>query len=416
MEQKIFIRKTEEEVVCGLKKEPIAYRTYFGWNEELRERFLSFCMGKKTLPVLYDTVFKRLLNPDTHPERLEDCISCLLKQKVTIEAVLPMEDILMDGQSTMVMDVLVRLTDGSLVLVEIQKIPYYFPAERASCYSADLLLRQYSRVKSEKGKAFSYKDLRKVYTIVFYEQSIEEFKEYGDSFVHHAKMVCDTGLELNFLQEFYLVALDVFRKSEYAKGRDSKERLAGWLSFFCTETVEEAEALCAVYPWLSEIYVEMAEFGRKPEELMTMFSEMLREMDRNTIRYMVDDMKEQIEKGKAEYAELQEMMEDTRKEITEMEGQLAGMKGQLNQTNEQLNQTNEQLTETKGQLMETKGQLTETKGQLTETQGQLTETQGQLTETKDRLTEAEERLAERESVIREKNAEIARLQALLAEK
>ena len=47
LEQKIFIRKTEEEVVCGLKKEPIAYRTYFGWNEELRERFLSFCMGKK---------------------------------------------------------------------------------------------------------------------------------------------------------------------------------------------------------------------------------------------------------------------------------------------------------------------------------------------------------------------------------
>ena len=267
-------------------------------------------------------------------------------------------------------------------------------------------MRQYSKLKSEKGKAFSYKDLRKVYTIVFYEQSIEEFKKY-DSFVHHAKMVCDTGLELNFLQEFYLVALDVFRKSEYAKGRDSKERLAGWLSFFCTETVEEAEALCAVYPWLSEIYVEMAEFGRKPEELMTMFSEMLREMDRNTIRYMVDDMKEQIEKGKAEYAELQEMMEDTRKEITEMEGQLAGMKGQLNQTNEQLNQTNEQLTETKGQLTETQGQLTVTKGQLTETQGQLTETQGQLTEMKDQLTEARASLAE-------KDAEIARLKALLA--
>jgi len=40
----------------------------------------------------------------------------------------------------------------------------------------------------------------------------------------------------------------------------------------------------------------MAEFGRKPEELITMFSEFLREMDRNTIRYMVDDMKEKIEK------------------------------------------------------------------------------------------------------------------------
>ena len=94
----------------------------------------------------------------------------------------------------MVMDMLVRLDNGALVLVEIQKIPYYFPAERASCYSADLLLRQYSPVKNEKGKAFSYKGLLKVYTIIFYEQSIEAFKEYPENCIHHARMFCDSGL------------------------------------------------------------------------------------------------------------------------------------------------------------------------------------------------------------------------------
>lgn len=296
MEQRIFTQRTEDEVLSGLKGLPGAYRTYQGWTQELRELFMAFCMGKKTLPVLYDTVFKKLMNPDTHPERLEDCISRLLKQRVTIQTVLPTEDVLMDGASTMVMDILVRLSDGSLVLVEIQKIPYYFPAERASCYSADLLLREYSRVKTEKGKAFSYKDLRKVYTIIFYEKSIEAFKTYPEVFNHHARMVCDSGLELNFLQEFYLVALDVFKKSEYSKHREPEDHLIGWLSFFCTESTEEAEALCLEYPWLLELYAEMAEFGRKPEELISMFSEFLREMDRNTIRYMVDDMKEQIEK------------------------------------------------------------------------------------------------------------------------
>lgn len=321
MEQKMFDRRTEEEVFRSLKEMPGAYRVYQGWNEELKRRFVDFCTGKKTLPVL------------------------------------PMEDILMDGESAMVMDILVRLTEGTLVLVEIQKIPYYFPAERASCYSADLLLRQYSRVKTEKGKSFSYKDLRKVYTIVFYEQSIEAFKAYGESFIHHARMVCDSGLELNFLQEFHLVALDVFRKSEYAKRREPEERLAGWLSFLCTESAEEAEELCRSYPWLSELYAEMAQFGRKPEELMTMFSEMLREMDRNTIRYMVDDMKEQIEKGKEEQARLQEEMVETKEELTEM-----------------------------------KGKLTETEGKLTETEEQLTETRG---------------------ILAEKDAEIARLKALL---
>ncbi len=155
MKHRIFVSRSETEVLRELKEKPGAYRLYYGWNEELRERFMAFCTGKKTLPVLYDTVFKKLMNPDVHPERLEDCISCLLEQKVTIQTVLPIEDILMDGASTMVMDILVRLDDGALVLVEIQKIPYYFPAERASCYSADLLLRQYSRIKNEKGKAFS---------------------------------------------------------------------------------------------------------------------------------------------------------------------------------------------------------------------------------------------------------------------
>ena len=345
MEEKIFVRHTEEEVLRELKEMPGAYRIYQGWTEDLRERFMAFCTGKKTLPVLYDTVFKTLMNPDTHPERLEDCISCLLKQRVTIQTVLPMEDILMDGVSTMVMDILVRLDDGALVLVEIQKIPYYFPAERASCYSADLLLRQYSRVKTEKGKAFSYKDLQKVYTIIFYEQSIEVFKEYPEICTHHAKMTCDSGLKLNFLQEFYLVALDVFRKSEYAKCRDPKERLVGWLSFFCTEDADEAEELCKTYPWLWELYAEMAEFGRKPEELISMFSEFLREMDRNTIRYMVDDMKEQIEKGKIELAEINKTLAEKNEALAKKDEALAEKDEALAEKNEALAEKNEALAE-----------------------------------------------------------------------
>ena len=395
MAQTLFTQRTEEEIFRELKEHPGAYRIYQGWNDELRNRFMDFCIGKKTLPILYDTVFKKLMNPDTHPERLEDCISCLLKQRVTIQTVLPTEDILMDGESTMVMDILVKLENGAYVLVEIQKIPYYFPAERASCYSADVLLRQYSRLKTEKGKSFSYKDLRKVYTIIFYEKSIEAFKAYHEIFTHHASMVCDSGLELNFLQEFYLVALDVFKKSEYSKHRAPTNHLVGWLSFFCTENTEEAETLCQTYPWLRELYAEMAQFGRKPEELMTMFSEMLREMDRNTIRYMVDDMKEQIEKGKVEYAELQEKMAAAQDQLTETEGKLS--------------ETEDKLSETEDKLSEAEDKLSETEGKLSETEGKLSETEGKLSETEGKLSVANEALAS-------KDAEIARLKALLETK
>ena len=322
MEQEIFTQKTKEEVLCDLRRSPDAYRRYLGLDERWQELFIAFCTGKKTLPVLYDTVFKKLMDPEIHRDRLEDCVSSLLGKKVKIKKVLPVEDILMDGETIMVMDILVELKDGSLVLVEIQKVPYYFPAERASCYSADLLLRQYNSLKSKKGKDFSYRDLQKVYTIILYEKSTAEFKTCNEVFVHHASTVCDSGLELNFLQEFYLIALDVFAKSEYAKIKKPKDRLNAWLSFFCTENTEDAIKLCEIYPWLSEAYKEMAKFAANPEELIGMFSEMLHELDRNTTRYMVDDMREKIEKQGKTITEQQGTIAELQKQIDEQKAAL----------------------------------------------------------------------------------------------
>ena len=70
-----------------------------------------------------------------------------------------------------------------------------------------------------------------------------------------------------------------------------------------TTGVEDAVRLCKVYPWLSELYQELAGYAKSPREMMGMFSEMLRELDRNTVKYMVDDMREKIEKQEAELAE-----------------------------------------------------------------------------------------------------------------
>ena len=311
---------------------------------------MTFCTGKKTLPVLYDTVFKKLMNPETHRDRLEDCVSSLLGRKVKIRKVLPVEDLMMDGETIMVLDILVELKDGSLVLVEIQKVPYYFPAERASCYSADLLLRQYSSIKSKKGKRFSYRDLRKVYTIVLYEKSTEEFKTYNNAFVHHARTVCDTGLELNFLQEFYLIALDVFAQSEYAKVKKPKDRLNGWLSFFCTENTEDAVRLCETYPWLSEPYKEMAGFAANPEELMGMFSEMLHELDRNTTRYMVDDMKEKIKQQGETIAKQQEALTKKDEALAEKDMALAGRDGTITEQQRTITEQQRTISEQKAAL------------------------------------------------------------------
>ena len=64
-------------------------------------------------------------------------------------------------------DIVVELEDGTIANVEVQKLGYAFTGERASCYSADLLLRQYKRVRDTMKESFTYKDVHPVYTIVF---------------------------------------------------------------------------------------------------------------------------------------------------------------------------------------------------------------------------------------------------------
>ena len=106
-------------------------------NESWKSRFCDYLRGKKTLPLLYDPFFKAIFNPDTNRDRLAKLISAILGQEVTIVEVLPNEDSSMMG-TLIIMDILVRMSDGSLANIEVQKAPYLFPAERISGYSSAL--------------------------------------------------------------------------------------------------------------------------------------------------------------------------------------------------------------------------------------------------------------------------------------
>ena len=59
-----------------------------------------------------------------------------------------------------------------------------------------------------------------------------------------------------------MVYLDVFRKFPYPK---EKNEQTAWLSFLLTESMEDAERLAEEYPWLEEIYRELAMLRQRPE-------------------------------------------------------------------------------------------------------------------------------------------------------
>ena len=289
-----FPHFTEQERLNEFKNNPSLYRKIQQLDEPWKKRFLDFMTGKKTLPLTYDPFFKKLFQPDIYPERLSSLISSILGTDVTVCGILPNEESLLPANSMLIMDILVQLKDGSITNVEIQKIPYAFPAERMSCYSSDLVLRQYSRVKGEQGRNFTYKDLKKVYTIIFFEQSPADFKkgDLSQVYVHHGKTTFDTNLGLEFLQEYFIITLDVFKENQYSKEKSTQ---TAWLSLLTSETIDDLERLVAEYPWMTGICQDMADYLYKPGEVLNMFSEALRILDDNTAQYMVDEMKKEIQ-------------------------------------------------------------------------------------------------------------------------
>lgn len=244
----IFHHLSEGEVIHTLKKSPMLYWRFNSLNDVWKQLFLDYCTGKKTLPLTYDPFFKKLFHPDVHPERLSRFLSSLLGRTVKVIQALPIEDTMLEGGVLLIMDILVELDDGSLANIEVQKVPYSFPGQRMSCYSADLLLRQYSRVKGELGKDFKYDNIKKVYTIILFEKSISAFHQTEQSYVHMGKTVFDTGLDLDLLQEYCLIALDVYRENLYARNRKEYNNERGaWIGLLATENVEDAEHLIAEY-------------------------------------------------------------------------------------------------------------------------------------------------------------------------
>ena len=104
-----------------------------------------------------------------------------------------------------------------------------------------------------------------------------------------------------------LIALDVFAKIPYAE--DNKSDLQAWLSLLTTENLTDAERNIRHYPWLEPIYQEIALLRRSPEEVIGMWSEALRILDENSLKYYVEELKDELDKKNAEIAALKAQLE-----------------------------------------------------------------------------------------------------------
>ena len=212
--QNLFSYRKREEVLAEIQSSWKLNDLFISWNEDQKEAFLDICTGQRGVKILFDSFFKEVFNPEYNPHRLSQLLSLLLKKKIRVLKVLPNDTTRITVEpSFLITDIVVEFENGSIANIEVQKIGYRFPGERAACYSADLLLRQYKRVKDRDSKNFNYKNIRPVHVIVFFEHSPKEFHAFPDTYLHSFHAVSDTKLEMNLLQNFLFVPLDIVHKT-----------------------------------------------------------------------------------------------------------------------------------------------------------------------------------------------------------
>lgn len=68
-----------------------------------------------------------------------------------------------------------------------------------------------------------------------------------------------------------------------------------WLSFLILDTPEDIISLIEKHPEFKPLYQHIYDMCQNVERMIGMFSEELRILDRNTVRYMVDQMQQELD-------------------------------------------------------------------------------------------------------------------------
>ena len=368
--------QSREEILQRIYTNPRMQQLFESWTVLQQKEFLDFCSGARGIKVLYDSFFKEVMNPEYDPARLESFLTALLNRKVRIKEVLPNDSTrLSDESSLLITDIIVELEDGSLANIEVQKIGYAFPGARCACYSSDMLLRQYKRVRQRSidpvtGRdTFSYRNISKVYLIVLYEKSPDELKKCPDHWIHRSKVSFDSGLSMDLLQDYIFISLDIFRSKMHNKKVTTL--LEAWMTFLSIDDPDEIIRLITSFPQFKPMYETLYQMCRNVENIMGFFSEELREMDRNTVRYMIDELQKEVDVQNATIAENTAVIAEMNAAIAENESLLAEKDSALAEKDSALAEKDSALAEKDSALAEKDSLLSKSAATIAALQAEL---------------------------------------------
>jgi hypothetical protein len=174
-----------------------------------------------------------------------------------------------------------------------------------------MIMRQYDTLREKDKDNFSYRNMKPVHIIVLIESSTLEFKHASPHYMHHREVSYDSGIHVPELSEVVYISLDTFQAVVQNK---IETTLDAWLTLLSARDVETVLNLVEKFPEFLAIYQELAYFRKQPKELISMFSDALAIMDRNTEAYMVEEAKKEAKEAKKA---LEDFKKEAKKEAEE---------------------------------------------------------------------------------------------------
>ena len=105
--------------------------------------------------------------------------------------------------------------------------------------------------------------------------------------------------------------------------KNIENELDAWLTFLSSDEPEDILYLINNFPEFKPMYETLFNLCNNIEEVMGMFSEELYELDRNTAKFMVDDLTEQVKHLKDENSQLNDENSQLNDEVSQLNNEVS---------------------------------------------------------------------------------------------
>ena len=120
------------------------------------------------------------------------------------------------------------------------------------------------------------------------------------------------------------VPVDIFLEKLHNKGIESE--LDAWLTFLgCDEPVYIIK-LIDDYPYFKPLYNDLYNMCLNTERMINMFSKELQILDRNTVKYMIDELQDELNETKDQLNAANDSILEKDKTIAALQAELAKLK------------------------------------------------------------------------------------------